>query len=251
MPISPRCSARQAGAHKPAPIRACVRIDHGEATKALGQSGVYTAVVSDFAPDPTLLARCRGGDSAAWSQLVDRYRRLVWSVIVKHRMREEAAEDVFQHVFTTLVSSIDQIQDDGALSSWLITTTKRRCWRVIAQTKQAAERARSFDEDPDRRTDPVDERDDPVETRAQVEKQLVREGLERLGGKCKDLLEALFGAGPEPNYALISERLGIRVGSIGPTRARCLQKMSVILGRLGFGEADPDAAGDDQDDEDE
>ena len=205
--------------------------------------------MADFTPDNTLLARCRSGDSGAWSQLVERYRRLVWSVIIKHRMRDEEAEDVFQHVFATLVSSIDQIQDEAALPAWLVTTTKRRCWRVTAQTRQAAERARSLDADPDKRVDPVDERDDPVETRAQLEKQLVREGLERLGGKCKDLLEALFGAGGEPNYTLIAEKLGIRVGSIGPTRARCLEKLSRILGRLGFGEAG--AGKPDSDEEDE
>ena len=204
--------------------------------------------MADFTPDNTLLARCRSGDSGAWSQLVERYRRLVWSVIIKHRMRDEEAEDVFQHVFATLVSSIDQIQDEAALPAWLVTTTKRRCWRVTAQTRQAAVRARSLDADPDKRVDPVDERDDPVETRAQLEKQLVREGLERLGGKCKDLLEALFGAGGEPNYTLIAEKLGIRVGSIGPTRARCLEKLSRILGRLGFGEAD--AGKPDSDEED-
>ena len=195
--------------------------------------------MAEFAPDPTLLSRCRGGDSAAWSQLVDRYRRLVWSVIAKHRMREEAAEDVFQHVFTTLVTSIDSIEDDGALASWLVTTTKRRCWRVIAQSRKDAERARSFDSDPDRPADPQDERVDPAEARVLMERQLVREGLERLGGRCKDLLEALFGAGGEPNYTLIAEKLGIRVGSIGPTRARCLEKLSKVLGRLGFGEGSP------------
>lgn len=198
--------------------------------------------MSEFEPDPTLLARCRGGDSAAWSQLVERYRRLVWSVIVKHRMREEEAEDVFQHVFTTLITNIDAINDENALASWIVTTTKRRCWRVTAQSRRAADRAQSFDADPDRKVDPVDEREDPVETRAQMEKQLVREGLDRLGGKCKALLEELFGAGSEPNYALIAEKLGIRVGSIGPTRARCLEKLSVVLGRLGFGEGAKNAA---------
>lgn len=207
--------------------------------------------MAEFAPDPTLLARCRSGDSAAWSQLVDRYRRLVWSVIAKHRMREESAEDVFQHVFTTLVSSIDSIEDDGALAAWLITTTKRRCWRVIAQTRKDAERARSIDADPDGRIDPADERDDPVETRSLVEKQLVREGLERLGGKCKDLLEALFSCEGEPNYSLIAEKLGIRIGSIGPTRARCLQKLAVVLGRMGFGEAPTEGAKADSGEDDE
>jgi RNA polymerase sigma factor (sigma-70 family) len=192
--------------------------------------------LADFEPDPTLLARCRSGDSSAWSQLVDRYRRLVWSVILKHRMREETAEDVFQHVFTTLISNIDSIHDEGSLASWLVTTTKRRCWRVIGQTRKEAERARSMHSDPDNQVDPEDQRDDPVEVRGQVEKQLVREALERLGGKCKDLLEALFGSEGDPNYTIIAEKLGIRIGSIGPTRARCLQKLSVLLGRMGFGD---------------
>lgn len=202
----------------------------------MGANPYTGGLVSEFTPDPTLLARCRSGDSAAWSQLVERYRRLVWSVIVKHRMRDEEAEDIFQHVFTTLITNIDSIHDENALASWIVTTTKRRCWRVSGNARKEAERARSIDADPDKRIDPVDVREDPIETRAQLEKQLVREGLERLGGKCKDLLEALFGAGTEPNYTLIAEKLGIRVGSIGPTRARCLEKLSVILGRLGFGE---------------
>ena len=201
-------------------------------------ASAYTAgLLTDFAPDASLLARCRGGDAAAWSLLVERYRKLVWSVIVKHRMRPEEAEDIFQHVFTTLISNIDAINDENALASWIVTTTKRRCWRVSGQGKQAAERARSLDADPEKTVDPADTRTDPGDARAMLEKQLVREGLERLGGKCKDLLEALFGAGGEPNYTLIAEKLGIRVGSIGPTRARCLEKLSVILGRLGFGEA--------------
>jgi len=210
---------------------------------------LHCAPVSEFDPDPTLLARCRSGDSTAWSQLVERYRRLVWSVIVKHRMREEEAEDVFQHVFTTLITNIDSINDEHALASWIVTTTKRRCWRVSAQSRRAADRAQSFDADPDKKVDPVDQREDPVETRAQLEKQLVREGLERLGGKCKDLLEALFGAGQEPNYTLIAEKLGIRVGSIGPTRARCLEKLAAILGRLGFGEGKQASSGAESDDE--
>lgn len=175
----------------------------------------------------------------------------MWSVIVKHRMRDEESEDVFQHVFATLVTSIDAIEDDGALASWLVTTTKRRCWRVIAQKRKDAERARSLDSDPDKPADPEDERVNPAEARVLMERQLVREGLERLGGRCKDLLEALFGAGGEPNYTVIAEKLGIRVGSIGPTRARCLEKLSKVLGRLGFGETRSGASLESEDEEDE
>jgi hypothetical protein len=81
----------------------------------------------------------------------------------------------------------------------------------------------------------ADERISPADLTRLTERQLIRDGLERLGGKCRDLLEALFSAPAEPNYTLISARLGLRIGSIGPTRARCLEKLSVILGHLGFG----------------
>jgi DNA-directed RNA polymerase specialized sigma24 family protein len=87
----------------------------------------------------------------------------------------------------------------------------------------------------------ADERIDPADLARFTERQTVRLALERLGGKCRDLLEALFSAPGEPNYTLISARLGIRVGSIGPTRARCLEKLGAVLGRLGFGDGAPTA----------
>ena len=148
----------------------------------------------------------------------------------------EAAPAMPEVVKPTAKQIRDSITDDAGLASWLVTTTKRRCWRVGAQRRKDGERARSLDSDPEKTMDPVDEREDAADCRALGEKQLVRIGLDQLGGKCKDLLEALFGAGSEPNYNLIAEKLDIRVGSIGPTRARCLEKLSKILGRLGFGD---------------
>lgn len=195
-----------------------------------------------YETDERLLERCRAGDSAAWDLLVGRYRRLVWSVIVQSRLREEDAEDVFQQVFATLVSSIDSIRGEEGLASWLGTTTRRLCWRTSARVRKRESGVRSLESpaaapngDDEARIDPEDHRESPAEVAAQGERQLVREALGRLGGKCRELLEALFGAAGEPNYALISERLGIRVGSIGPTRARCLEKLAAVLGRLGFG----------------
>ena len=208
-----------------------------------------------FERDELLLERCRAGDAAAWDALVTRYRRLVWSVILEARLSPEAAEDAFQQVFAALVEHIDAIRDDEALPSWLITTTKRCTWRMSAKSRRERDRgtaARGEGGEAGRDGSPLgantsdvsavaDERISPADLSRLTERQLVRDSLERLGGKCRDLLEALFSAPAEPNYTLISARLGLRVGSIGPTRARCLEKLSVILGHLGFG-TEPEVA---------
>ena len=126
-------------------------------------------------------------------------------------------------------------------------TTKRACWRATARLRRDERNMHSLDSrisDDPRATEHVDQHAshgdaESAETEQLLERQLVRLGLERLGGKCRALLEALFGAGSDPNYALISQRLDIRVGSIGPTRARCLEKLALQLRRLGFGPSLP------------
>jgi len=192
--------------------------------------------MATFPTDGTLLERCRAGDTRAWDALVMRHRRLVWSVILKHRLRDETREDVFQQVFSALVEHLDSVREEAALASWLATTTRRLCWQSSARDRRTEARESALERPDGTRSDPAEERDDQAGFAALLERQLVREGLERLGGKCRELLEALFGSNEEPNYALISERLGIRVGSIGPTRARCLEKLASILGGLGLGD---------------
>lgn len=190
--------------------------------------------------DGSLLERCRAGDPAAWDLLVARYRRLVWSVILRHRLREETREDVFQQAFSALVEHLDSVREEGALASWLTTTTKRLCWQASERGRRSETREAALERPDGTTSDPADNRGDEADFARLTERQTVREGLERLGGKCRELLEALFGSAGEPNYALLAERLGMRVGSIGPTRARCLEKLAGILEGLGFG---PPAAG--------
>jgi RNA polymerase sigma factor (sigma-70 family) len=196
---------------------------------------LHSAFVAPYRSDESLLERCRAGDPAAWDLLVGRYRRLVWSVILQHRMREETREDVFQQSFSALVEHIDSVREEGALAAWLTTTTKRLCWQTSARARRTDAVESSLESEDGTRTEPAARLGDDRAFAMLLERQLVRIGLERLGGKCRELLEALFSSSGEPNYALIGERLGIRVGSIGPTRARCLEKLGGILESLGFG----------------
>ncbi|MHC4989845.1 MAG: RNA polymerase sigma factor [Planctomycetota bacterium] len=177
--------------------------------------------------DPELVARCLRGEQAAWDALVDQYSRLVYSIPRRYGLSESDAADVVQNVFVALFRSLDRLADHTRLSAWLITTAHRESWRVGKRS------------DTGRELDAIiaDVNAPSDEQLATWERQhLVRQGLERLGGSCRELLTALFLEPGEVSYELIAERLGMRVGSIGPTRARCFKKLAKILDGLGFDE---------------
>lgn len=176
--------------------------------------------------DPTLIQACLDGKQNAWGELVERYERLVYSVAMKSRLSPSDADDVFQTVFISLYRNLDQLKDQERLSAWLITTTHRESWRV-SRRKQRTLNSEEFD-----LLEPVSMTEDEVE--AAERQQLVREGLKELGGPCEALLSALFLGVDEPVYEQVAKQLGIPVGSIGPTRARCLKKLEQILSRKGF-----------------
>jgi RNA polymerase sigma factor (sigma-70 family) len=175
--------------------------------------------------DPKLIQSCRRGDQAAWDELVDRYGRLVYSIPRRYGLSESDADDVFQSVFLILLRKLDTVRDETRLSAWLITTTHRECWRIGKRAGGGAE---------------LDERiadvGSPSEEQLMVweEQHLLRLALQRLGGRCEALLSALFRGEEGGGYETIAHRLGIPVGSIGPTRARCFRKLEKILLSLGF-----------------
>lgn len=176
--------------------------------------------------DPTLIQACLDGKQEAWNALVERYERLVYSVALKARLSPSDSDDVFQSVFISLYRNLSQLKDQQRLSAWLITTTHRESWRV------ARRRQRTLSSEEAEALEPVTVSPDELE--AQERQQLVREGLRELGGPCEALLGALFLGADEPVYDEVAKQLGIPVGSIGPTRARCLKKLEQILSRKGF-----------------
>lgn len=175
--------------------------------------------------DPQLIEACRQGDQAAWRELVDRYGRLVYSIPRRYGLGESDADDVFAAVWATAFRRLDHLRDQTRLSAWLITTTHRESWRVGKRSASSIH----LDE---RIQDPSSPGGEQV---AQWEQQmLVRQALEQLGGRCQDLLTALFLEPNQPSYEAIAQRLGMSPGSIGPTRARCFKKLEGILVDLGL-----------------
>lgn len=175
--------------------------------------------------DPELIKACQRGEQAAWDQLVDQYGRLIYSIPRRYGLSEADADDVFAAVWATTFKSLDSLRDDAKLSSWLITTTHRECWRV---GKKRGSYQQLDEVMPDAGS--------PSEMQSETwERQhIVRTGLRRLGGRCEELLTALFLEKSEPRYDVIAQRLGMPVGSIGPTRARCFQKLQALLEELGL-----------------
>lgn len=181
--------------------------------------------------DSALIQACIAGDAAAWRELVNTYTRLVYSIARKTGLSEADADDAHAAVWTIVYRSLPRLQDQSRFSSWLITTTNRECWRVARSRMMAIAGGSPMAEE--LAAEPL--RQDQLES---MELQhLVRQGLNELGSPCRELLEALYCARTEPSYEQIAERLGMKVGSIGPTRARCLQKLQNCLERLGLDES--------------
>lgn len=170
--------------------------------------------------DGVLLSLCREGDARAWEELIRRYRRLIYSIPFACGLGADAADDVFQRVALLLVENIANLRDPKALPAWLITTGRRECWA----TKRKSSRSRAFEEG-EVEAIPEDP-PDVIEALHRIgQEHAVQVAFSRLAGPCRDLLHALYVEDPTPAYDELAERLGRPIGSLGPTRARCLEKL--------------------------
>ena len=168
-----------------------------------------------------LVARARRGDTQAWNALVERNSPLIASICRRHRLGRADAEDVSQSVWLRVVAQLDTIREPAALRGWIATTTRRECGRVVraASGPHAVFYALDAENMPDERAEVAEQELLAAERRAAV-----REALTDLPGAWQQLVAELT-MDPPPPYAEVSARLGIPVGSIGPTRSRCLDRM--------------------------
>jgi RNA polymerase sigma factor (sigma-70 family) len=168
-----------------------------------------------------LVARARGGDGQAWDALVERYAPLIWSICRKYRLGPADADDVGQSVWLLLVDHLDKIRHPAALPGWLATTTRRECERVLraARGPHAVVCMLDAQNIPDGQTEIAEQ-----ELLAAERQAALREAFTHLPPEWQQLIAMLIADPPVP-YAEISARLSIPVGSIGPTRSRCLDRM--------------------------
>jgi RNA polymerase sigma factor (sigma-70 family) len=171
-----------------------------------------------------LVRRAADGDLAAWDRLVDQFARLIWSITAEFKLVESDAADVAQTTWLRLLEHIDRIQYPDRVGSWLAATARNECLRSLAVRKRVVlghddtELESAVARGPD-----IDER-----LLADESAQIVRDALSRLPRRWQRLLEMLMADPPVP-YADISDELGLPIGSIGPTRGRCLARLRVLL----------------------
>ena len=178
-----------------------------------------------------LVVSAASGDRFAWDALVDAYAGLVWSIIRNHRLRPGDASDVSQTTWLRLVENIDRIQDPSRVGAWLATTTRRECLRVIGLSRRLV------------LSDSIEDYDSPSPQDPGVDHRLlsterdedVRRALQQLSPRCQQLLDLLM-LDPAPSYEEVSEVMGMPIGSIGPTRGRCLARLHEILAESGTAE---------------
>ncbi|WP_460844259.1 RNA polymerase sigma factor [Nocardioides ultimimeridianus] len=171
-------------------------------------------------PLATLVPAAVGGDQHAWDAIVDRFLPLVGAIIRAHRLSEADGDDVSQTVWLRLVEHLGALREPDALPGWIRTTTRNECLRLLG----ARGKVRAVDPQAEHGLDAVVPDAAGEELLAAERRQLLREALAELPAGRRELLLLLL-ADPPVGYEQISARLGIPIGSIGPTRARALEQL--------------------------
>jgi RNA polymerase sigma factor (sigma-70 family) len=193
---------------------------------ALGGPAVTTATDQGSAADAGwLVRRAAAGDKCAWERLVDQYSRLIWAMTRDFRLADADAADVVQATWLRLLEHIDRIEYPERIGSWLATTARHECLRHLAASK----RLMLVDDDnaafgSTAAHEPEIDEGLLAEERARA----VRAAMAMLPTRSQQLLQLLM-ADPPVSYTEISDQLGLPIGSIGPTRGRCLERLRLIL----------------------
>ncbi len=168
--------------------------------------------------DARLIAACLAGDEQAWKTLIERYSRLIYTIPLRFGFTKGVADEIFQETCLVLLEKLDTLQDRERLHPWLVTVTRRACIHHMRRTGKVE-------------TVALVETDKPTEgtLEGQVlrmeEERRVQEALEKLDPRCRTLIQELFFRDPPLTYEALAAELEMSLGSVGPTRARCLEKM--------------------------
>jgi RNA polymerase sigma factor (sigma-70 family) len=165
-----------------------------------------------------LVRAAAAGDERAWSALVDRFSKLVWAIARNHRLGADDAAEVSQTTWLRLAEHIDRLQDPSKVGGWLATTARHESLRVL----RAAGRQIPMGDDmpePDQPAPAIDE-----ELLRNERDRMLWQAFSRLPARDQALLRLLI-SDPMPSYEEIGAAMGMPVGSVGPTRARCLERL--------------------------
>lgn len=174
--------------------------------------------------DRDLILGCKRGEARAWRLVLDRYERLVFSIPRGYGLSREDAADISQLTFSLLLEGLDSLTEESNLGAWLATVARRHSWRLMERgRRESTGRERDLAE-----SAALFGGEKPTERWVLTDWLL--QGLSKLDEPCRKLLTALYFDESQPSYAEVAERLIMPLGSVGPTRARCLEQMRRVLG---------------------
>jgi RNA polymerase sigma factor (sigma-70 family) len=185
--------------------------------------------ISATASDTRLVAECLAGNEQAWAALIEKYKRLIYSIPVKYRATPDDAADIFQAVCLELFSELPRLRNADCLRSWLITVATHKCLHWKRKQEPLVEG------EPDDLAADASNAPTALDTCEELEReQVLREAVGLLTARCQEMIRLLFYETPPLPYAEVAQRLGLATGSIGFIRGRCLKKLQQTLADLGF-----------------
>jgi RNA polymerase sigma factor (sigma-70 family) len=186
--------------------------------------------------DPALIAACLEGDDSSWDALIARYQSFIYTLTLRMGVSSPDADDVFQNVCISLFQNLRELRDASRLSSWLAAVTRQEVWRLARRrrTVSLSEIGDNIEEDA---ISPLgaEAAPSPEEAVLRLEREhLIRQGLQHLPDPCRELLSLLYAEEPPCSYKEAADQLKTPLGSIGPRRARCLERLKKILEDFGY-----------------
>ena len=162
--------------------------------------------------DHEIIQACLRQEQDGWKELISRYQRLIYSVARSFCPKSEDAADLFQNVCLELHKNLHRLRNEQTLSAWLITVTRRQALAVLRSRKPEI---------------PIEDFEPAMDSQVESLKHdfEMERAIRQLPDRCERLLRLLYYDIDEPSYADIAHKMGIPVASIGPTRARCLEKL--------------------------
>jgi RNA polymerase sigma factor (sigma-70 family) len=202
-----------------------VAVKRGRGTVAATTDEISSPVLADGGLHG-VVAAAAAGSSAAWSELVNRFGTMVMAVARSCRLNDADVAEVHQVVWLRLLENIGRIEQPERVGAWLATTAKRESLRVVRAKGRLDYDHDSLLQRPDAGSKPVDS--GPIE---EEDSRAVREAFALLPAHCQRLLSLLAGDDPM-SYKEISRALSMPIGSIGPTRGRCLEHLRRIMASI-------------------
>lgn len=181
--------------------------------------------------DRRLVTACLGGGDLAWEALVDKYKNLIYSIVLEYGVARDEASDVFQAIWLDAFNGLDKLRKKSSIKSWLISLTLHKCyhWKQSERRRYLREPGHVDAEELARQLETAPDFVEELERN-----QSIREAIAELPERCREMVHLLFFSFPPVPYREIAERLGLATGSIGFIRGRCLEKLRRSLTKKGF-----------------